>query len=371
MPVPNAKWQPGTGKQVILKSDFIAFETAILNQGLVRMQPPLVWVDASTVRVEATADCEASMQLTGLPNILNPSVQVSGGISDGKVRTNTANVSMAMTSGGLYGSEKNSQWYVVYALAGNADTTFTLKAMPIMRVRSQAGQVISLGTLITPATGIGYGFATNELIGGKVYFFSGASRGLMRTISANNSDAGTGGTITYSGAALTVAAGDWFIVLPPTNFRMTGTIYNNSAGNIVQFRKLGNRVQWLEATAIPAYTGGGIVEGVAGLCPFATEARIAVSIANIENAVQMPKAQVGHPSDASAVATSQNNTCDLFIHYDGSGIIEAHDYGFGLVPYIERRSVVTLDSMVELSKYFIYGDTAEAISYSYPPGCGY
>ena len=121
------------------------------------------------------------------------------------------------------------------------DTTFALKAMPFCRVKSQASQTISLGTNGTPATGIGYGWDTDSLAGYILYFMSGASRGLMRVVSANNNNNGTGGTITYTGDALTVAAGDSFIILPSdTNFRLLGDIYNNASSNITINRTVGN-----------------------------------------------------------------------------------------------------------------------------------
>ena len=50
------------GRQVILKEDLRDLETGILNQGTTRMQPPLVWVNTTTVRVEATPDCVAQMR---------------------------------------------------------------------------------------------------------------------------------------------------------------------------------------------------------------------------------------------------------------------------------------------------------------------
>ena len=344
MTVPNAKWQPGTGKQVILKENFVDLENAILSQGTVRMQPPLVWVDVATVRVEATPDCPAAMQFTGLPNILNSAVQVGVGLTDGKIRTNTSNVSMLVASGGLYGSEKNSQWYALFALAANTDTTFTLKSMPIMRVKSQASQVISLGTLTTPATGIGYGFTTNELIGGLIYVLSGASRGLMRTISANNNDNSAGGTITYSGAALTLAAGDWFIVLPPgTNFRLVGTFFNNSSGNIVKFRRLGNEVIWLD-TVNYTYDANLVVEDIRIACPLAISVRTTHSVPGF----------MAHPG--AALSTP----------------IGGAAYGYapgGAPPYF------TIESFLEFCRYQP-GDDAEggvrySIGYGYPPGCGY
>jgi hypothetical protein len=73
---------------------------------------------------------------------------------------------------------------------------------------------------------------------------SGSSAGQLRTISANNNDNGTGGTITYSGSSLSLAQGDWFIVLPHTNFRWLGDVLNNSFGNIEEFKQRGKRVFW-------------------------------------------------------------------------------------------------------------------------------
>jgi len=260
------------GRQPIVKADFLALEEAIAGQPSVRMQPPLVYVDAGTVRIEATADCPAEMAMTGLPNILNYNVQVDGGLSDSKIRSAVANVPCILGAGGLYGTtqtEKNSQWYLVYALAADADTDYELKAMPIMRVKSQTGQAIKCGTTQTPASGINYAFTDDDLAGGLVYFLTGDSKGLMRDISANDVDTDT--RITYTGAALTVAVGDWFVVLPPaTNFRMVGTFFNNSAGNIDPFRRDGNLVSWTTSLTL---SGSG---DVSACCPFATEAVIAI-----------------------------------------------------------------------------------------------
>ena len=266
------------GRVVILKSDFKALEDAILSQATARLQPPLVWVDVHTVRVEATADCPVLTKLDGMPNILNPVAQVSGGLSDSKIRTITANLSCDLASGGLYGTtqtEKASQCYVIFAMAADAAADFTLKAIPIMRVKSQASQTISLGNLLTPATGIGYGFTTDELAGGLIYILSnntGTSRGLMRAISANNNDNGTGGTITYTGAALTVGEGDWLIVLPPgINFRLIGTVWNKSGSDIAQFRRYGNEVYYEEEMLSGTGANATVLleEIVKAICPFA------------------------------------------------------------------------------------------------------
>ena len=232
MTIPNPKWA-AAGKQLILKTDFINIESAIVGQTQARLNPNYSWVDIATLRVVATADSPASMKLDGFPNILNPNTQINGGLTDLGERSNISNVSMFMAAGGLYGNEKSSQLYALFATAANVDTTFTLKSMPFMAVKSQAGQVISLGTLLVPATGIGYGFTTDELVGSMIYILSGASQGLLRTITANNNDNSTGGTITYSGTALTLAQSDIFIVFPPgTNFRYLGCFFNNASANI-------------------------------------------------------------------------------------------------------------------------------------------
>jgi hypothetical protein len=174
-------------------------------------------------------------------------------------------------AGGLFGTtqtEKNTQWYIVYALAADDDTDYELKAMPIMRVKSQTGQAIKCGTNQTPASGINYAFTDADLVGGMVYFLTGDSKGLMRAITVNDVDTDT--RITYGGAALTVAAGDWFVVLPPaTNFRMVGTFFNNSAGHIDPFRRDGNLVSWTTSLTLTGTDDVGIC------CPFAVEAIVA------------------------------------------------------------------------------------------------
>jgi len=232
MSIPNPKWA-AEGKQIILKSDFLAIEQAIVGQPQVRLIPPLLWLDVATVRVEANAGCPVGMQFTGLPNILNSGTQIHGGLSDNKIRTNTGNVSAIFGAGGLWGAEKASQWYAILALAGDEDTTFTLKAMPWIRVKSQAGQIISFGTNLDASVNLGYGFTANEFIGGMVYVITGASRGLLRPVTANSNGATSPGTVTYSGTALSLAQGDFFIILPPTNFRWLGDVWNDAAGDFL------------------------------------------------------------------------------------------------------------------------------------------
>ncbi len=181
-------------------------------------------MDSATVRVNATADCKARVMLSGFPSPLARGHWVDGGLSDGRYRENAAPVTLNLaTAGHLWGTEKSNQWYAVYALAGATDTIFSLKAMPAMRVASQASQVITLRNYANGAN-IGYGFALNELAGAGLLILSGASRGQLRAITANNADNATAGTITYGGAALTLAQGDWGMVLPATNFRYLGMV---------------------------------------------------------------------------------------------------------------------------------------------------
>jgi hypothetical protein len=323
-------------------------EEAILGQPSVRMQPPLVWIGDTTVRVKATADCPAETALTGMPNILNSSVQVSGSMSDGKIRSNASDASCDFSASGLYGvhqKEYASQWYGIFAIAADDATTFALKAIPIMRVKSQAGQIISLGTLTTPATGIGYDFDTDELVGGKVYFLTGASIGLMRTISANNNDDATGGTITYSGAGLTLAGSasppaDWFIVLPPaTNFRLIGTVFNNSSSHIQQFYREGNWVQTVGSISCAVTTPAGIVEDITIACPFATRCSVTMD----------GSYEIGHPESGFTAGD----------HTGQSKVAGTSGYG-------------TIEFNLKFCRYRV--NTASSLysnGYGYPPGCGY
>jgi hypothetical protein len=233
--LPQTKWASGTGRQVILKSDFEKIEQAVLEGLQLALAPPLEYVDQVSLRVNATGDCQARVLLCGFPSPVHPGQWVSGGLADGRYRENsTSQVLNFGTSGSLWGTEKASQWYAIYALAGSGDTSFTLKALPLMRVSSQATQIITLRNNGDTAD-IGYGFSADELAAGKILVLSGESRGLVRLITANNSDNGTAGTITYGGNALTLASGDWFVVLPHTNFRYLGMVFNGSDSNLVPF----------------------------------------------------------------------------------------------------------------------------------------
>jgi hypothetical protein len=238
--LPQAKWASGTGRQVILKGDFDKIEQAVVESFELTHSPSLEYLSASQVRVNATADCKARVMLTGFPSPLHRGILVDAGLSDGRYRENGAPAVLDMANpGSLWGTEKASQWYGVYALAGPGDTTFSLKGMPVMRVSSQANQVISLRNNANTAN-IGYGFTANELVDGKILVLTGDSRGQVRAITAHNTDNGAGGAITYGGGALTLAPGDWFVVLPNTNFRFLGMILNDGSGHLAPFYQAGS-----------------------------------------------------------------------------------------------------------------------------------
>lgn len=255
--LPQSKWGSGTGRQVILKSDFEKIEQAVLEGCQLALAPPLEYVDAANLRVNATADCKARLMLCGFPSPLHPEQWLSGGLADGRYRENSTALALNFaTSGSLWGTEKANQWYGLYALAGAADTSFTLKALPVMRVSSQATQIITLRN--NGNTGdIGYGLTADELAGGKILVLSGASRGLVRLITANNNDNGTAGTITYGGSALTLAPGDWFMVLPNTNFRHLGMVLNGSDSNLAPFYQEGRRFSYIT----PRQAASGAING--------------------------------------------------------------------------------------------------------------
>ena len=257
--LPQTKWGSGTGRQVILKGDFAKIEQAVTEAFEFTGGPGLEYVDSATLQVNATADCKARVMLCGFPSPLARGHWVDGGLSDGRYRENAAPVTLNLaTAEHLWGAEKLNQWYAVYALAGLNDTIFSLKAMPVMRVASQDSQVVTLRNNANGAN-IGYGFSLNELAGDGFLVLSGASRGLLRTITANNADNGTGGTITYGGAALTLAQGDWGMVLPATNFRYLGMVFNDASGNLAPFYQEAGRTTYrsprqLCSGAINGYT---------------------------------------------------------------------------------------------------------------------
>ncbi len=233
--LPQTKWGSGTGRQVILKGDFAEIEQAVLEAFELTRGPGLEFVDSATVRVNATAYCKARLLMSGFPSPMARGHWVDWGLSDGRYRENAAPASLNLaTTGNLWGTEKSNQWYSIYALAGPNDSLFTLKAMPVVRVASQASQGITLRDNPNGAN-IGYGFALNTLAGASLLVLSGASRGMIRALTANNDDNATAGTITYGGATLTLAQGDWGIILPATNFRYLGMVFNDASGNLVPF----------------------------------------------------------------------------------------------------------------------------------------
>ena len=244
----------GSGNIGAKKSDMTNLSLGLAQLAQVGLRtPPLVWVSDTQVQVTACSDSPAGVMMAGFPNALNPAHFITGA-SDGWFRRNTTALTLDISSSTYrWGSEKSSQWYAVFALAGDSDASFTGKLMPWMRVKSEAVQVISLGSLWWPSAGIGYGFTTDELAGYGLYMISGSSAGQLRTISANNNDNGTGGTITYSGSSLSLAQGDWFIVLPHTNFRWLGDVLNNSSGNIEEFKQRGKRVFWARRPSFTFY----------------------------------------------------------------------------------------------------------------------
>jgi hypothetical protein len=255
--LPQAKWGSGTGRQVILKDDFAQIEQAVLEAFELTWGPGLEFVDSGTLRVNATAACKARIMMCGFPSPLARGHWVDGGLSDGRYRENAAPASLNLAiSGNLWGTEKCNQWYAVYALAGAADTMFTLKAMPVMRVASQDSQVITLRNSANSAN-IGYGFTANELAGASLLVLSGASRGLIRAITANNDNNVTAGTITYDGVSLTLAQADWLIVLPATNFRYLGMVLNDAGGNLVSFFQDAGRTTY----ATPRQLAAGPING--------------------------------------------------------------------------------------------------------------
>jgi hypothetical protein len=257
--LPQTKWGSGTGRQVILKGDFAEIEQAVLEAFELTRGPGVEFVDSATVRVNATPDCKVRVMMSGFPSPLTRGQWVDGGLSDGRYRENAAVASLNLaTPGSLWGSEKSNQWYAVYALAGPTDTLFTLKAMPVIRVASQVSQVITLRDNPNGAN-IGYGFTANELVGSCLLVLSGASRGLIRALTANNGDNAAAGTITYGGATLILAQGDWGIILPATNFRYLGMILNDASGSLAPFFQDAGRTSYasprqLVAGPINGYT---------------------------------------------------------------------------------------------------------------------
>ena len=104
--------------EIILNDEMGAIPRAILETFEILRSPCLVYVDATMVRVEALADSPARVMMCGIPNILNPGTFITGGLTDGRYRTNVVNVNMDFDNAGdKWGNEKASQWYALFAIA--------------------------------------------------------------------------------------------------------------------------------------------------------------------------------------------------------------------------------------------------------------
>lgn len=256
--IPQTKWGGGTGRQVILKGDFAKIEEALVESFELGNSLSLEYLGPSQVRVNATADCKARVMLCGFPSPLHRGLWITGGLSDGRCRQNAAPETLDLgSSGQLWGVEKTNQWYCIYALAGATEIIFSLKAMPLMRVSSHSAQTIALRNNADSAD-IGYGLGLDELAEARLLMLTGASRGLVRRITGNNSDNGSGGTITYDGATLSLAPGDWFVVLPHANFRYLGMVFNDPAGDLVPFRQQGRSFAYLAPRTLSSEALDGI-----------------------------------------------------------------------------------------------------------------
>ncbi len=243
--LPNTKWDL-SGSQPICKEDFQFIEEAILESGGGGGSglPPLVYVDVASLKVAATSDSPAKTFMSGFPNIINGGEYLTAGLTDKKQRTNTADVSFNFgISSTLWGIEKNSQLYAMFAVAEDDDAVFTLKAMPFITVLSDISSIIVFGTHEVPATPINYGFTGDEFVGGYIYVLSGAQRGVLRLI--NDS---TDTIVGYNGGSLGLNAGDTIIILPPgVNFQYLGCFFNNSSGNIINTKAAQDHAFWAQA----------------------------------------------------------------------------------------------------------------------------
>jgi len=242
--LPKSKWSQGD-KQPILLQDWIDLEGAVLETLAVLGGPGLEWVDATAVKVPATLGSPARVLMCGFPNVLSPGQFVHDGLCDGKYRENTGDASVDFDiSGTFWGSETANTWYAVYAVAADGASQFNLKAMPFVRVKEDSGNALTLGKHIAPNQNCAYYFATDELVGGRIYVLLGSARGEMREITANQESGGVE-TITYAGNSLGLSQGDWVAILPPnTNFRLVGAFFNNSSSHIDEFTQRRQVVMW-------------------------------------------------------------------------------------------------------------------------------
>ncbi len=188
--LPQAKWAGGTGRQVILKSDFDKIEQAVLESFALGHSPSLEYVGPSQVRVNATSDCKARVMLNGFPSPLHRGLLVDGGLSDERYRENATPAALDLTNPAcLWGTEKAGQWYAVLAVAGSGDTTFALKGLPVMRVSSQAAQTISLRNNVDTGK-IGYDFGDVNAYASFTHGFKSGGFNLDITAAAGGADPG-------------------------------------------------------------------------------------------------------------------------------------------------------------------------------------
>ena len=90
------------------------------------------------------------------------------------------------------------------------------------------------------------------------------------------------------------------MVLPPaTNFRLIGTIFNNSSSIIASFRGLGNIVQRSDSYSAIAPGVSGVVEDIGIACPLAVGVNVLIS-ASVRNS------EIGHPNFGSRTGNSRN-----------------------------------------------------------------
>ncbi|MHB9075774.1 MAG: hypothetical protein ACYC6G_19910 [Desulfobaccales bacterium] len=326
--LPKAKWGV-SGRQPEIKGDMIDVEEAILQSFGLQRTPTLTWVDGTSIKASATPYDVAAVMMSGFPSVLHPNRFVTGGLTDERFRKNTADVAADFDlSTDLWGTPKTDQCYVVYAIAANAETGFRLKFMPIMRVKSQAGQVISLGTSITPANGIGYGPGTDEWVDAKPYFLTGASAGLTRPVIANNNDNGTAGTITYGGDAVTLAQGDWFVILPNTNFRFVGDVFKKSSGGMIKFTQQGNIIDLGEDINWTSSGSSGNTERVSYFSPIADMLTVQAEISG-EQTIGSPFGGTGYyrmPTGKYSL-TFGVKACLVYEYgYSGTGLYRVMNY---------------------------------------------
>ena len=107
--LPQSKWASGTGRQVILKADFDKIEQAVVESFELTHSPSLEYLSASQIQVNATADCQARVMLTGFPSPLHRGIMMDAGLSDGRYRENAEPATLDVAiSGSLWGTEKAS-----------------------------------------------------------------------------------------------------------------------------------------------------------------------------------------------------------------------------------------------------------------------